>query len=146
MHKFVPCSWSILSPSYEDYYWSFIVFLQWHPLSPKCYPMCPDVFFSLLPMHVCLTSMIPLHLLLLQLTFFFFNLFSLDCGLLGMDSNADFSLYFWHSPVVYQFSFGDWCLHSYDTVFNRTYKLNPLVIDLWVKILSQYPFLYSVIN
>lgn len=99
---------------------------------------CAQMFSPIYYQYI-FTSTLPLHLLLLYLMF-------LDCGLLKMDSNIDFSLYFWHSPIVYQFSFGDWCLHGYSIVSNYTYKLNLLIICSWVKLLSPSCFLFSVIN
>lgn len=99
IHKCVPCSWTILSPSYEDYYWSFILFLQWHllfqmsPHVPKCFLLfTTNAHLSYLYDSFAFSS-----------TSVDFLSFSLACGLLDMYSNTDFSLYFWHSLLCFSF-------------------------------------------
>lgn len=105
--------------SYEDYYWSCIVFLQWRPFSPKyawiyCLLFTTNAHFSYFSDSSAFTL----------ITIGFLSS-SLDCGL------SEDRLIYWHLiivlalstiPVVYQFSFGDWWLHMSSITYTNFFS------------------------
>lgn len=71
---------------------------------------------------------------------------SLDCRLSENGCNYWLSIFpaLISVPVLYQFSFGNWCLHGM-LLSCRICKIHLLIIGFWIKILS-HSFFYPVNN
>lgn len=137
--------------SYEDYYWSCIVFLQWHLFSPKYDSMSPNIFP---PFYNQCTFLVSDSSTFTLISIDFLSS-SLDCGL------SEDRLTYWHLiivlalstiPVVYQFSFGDWWHHMSSityTIFFSTSEASGLkfqasLLSCILSLINNY-LLYSTI-